>query len=137
MKAKLALISGAAAGYVLGARAGRQQYEKIVSQATAFWQDPKVQQKVTSATNVVKEQVPAVSEKLTGATKSATSKSSPEPAPITPPAPVVIGDDFGTPAPVLVDESLTTPAPTVLDDPLGQPATPFGDDEYNRGGSGI
>ncbi|HEU0102856.1 MAG TPA: YtxH domain-containing protein [Mycobacteriales bacterium] len=136
MKAKLALISGAAAGYVLGARAGRQQYEKIVSQATAFWQDPKVQQKVTSATNVVKEQVPAVSEKLTGAAKSATSSSSPEPA--TPPAPVVVvGDDFGTPAPVLVDESLTTPAPTVLDDPLGQPATPFGDDEYNRGGSGI
>jgi len=75
MKAKLALVTGAAAGYVLGTRAGRQQYERIRSQATAFWKDPKVQQQVSNATGVVKEQAPVVGEKLTSATRSVAGKA--------------------------------------------------------------
>jgi len=76
MKAKFALVTGVATGYVLGTRAGRQQYEKIRSQATALWNDPKVQDKVSSATGVVKEQVPVVGGKLSAAGHKVTDKVS-------------------------------------------------------------
>lgn len=33
MKAKLALLTGAAAGYVLGAKAGRQRYDELKAMA--------------------------------------------------------------------------------------------------------
>jgi hypothetical protein len=39
MKGKIALVVGGAAGYVLGARAGRERYEQIVSQARGLWQN--------------------------------------------------------------------------------------------------
>ena len=40
---KLTLIAAAAAGYVLGSRAGRERYEQIKTQATKTWNNPKVQ----------------------------------------------------------------------------------------------
>ncbi len=40
---KLTLIVGVAAGYVLGARAGRQRYEQIATTARRIQQNPKVQ----------------------------------------------------------------------------------------------
>lgn len=40
---KLTLIAAAAAGYVLGTRAGRERYEQIKTQATQVWNNPKVQ----------------------------------------------------------------------------------------------
>ncbi len=40
---KLTLIAAAAAGYVLGTRAGRERYEQIKTQATKTWNNPKVQ----------------------------------------------------------------------------------------------
>lgn len=40
---KLTLIAAAAAGYVLGTRAGRERYEQIKTQATNVWNNPKVQ----------------------------------------------------------------------------------------------
>ena len=46
---KIALILGAGAGYVLGARAGRERYDQIRDQATRLWQDPRVQQKKQQA----------------------------------------------------------------------------------------
>ncbi len=53
MKGKAALLVGAGIGYVLGARAGQERYEKIKAQAGSTAQkvrrDPRVQQGVEQA----------------------------------------------------------------------------------------
>ncbi|MBG6184167.1 hypothetical protein IWX65_002138 [Arthrobacter sp. CAN_A214] len=69
MKNKLVFTAGMAAGYVLGSRAGRGSYEKIKTKATELWNNPKVQEKVSSTTESVKTKAPAMQEKLTGALK--------------------------------------------------------------------
>lgn len=66
MVKKLSFLTGLGAGYVLGARAGRERYEQIVSTARGLWQDPRVQQRKSQAQQVVKEQV---AEKVTGPVK--------------------------------------------------------------------
>ncbi len=43
MRAKAAFVAGAGVGYVLGTRAGRQQYERIVRASRAVWSHPLVQ----------------------------------------------------------------------------------------------
>jgi hypothetical protein len=43
MTGKLRLAMGFAAGYLLGARAGRERYEQIMHQARELWQRPEVQ----------------------------------------------------------------------------------------------
>lgn len=53
MKNKLVLLAGAAAGYVLGTRAGRERYEQIKDRATRLWNNPKVQDKVSGAEDAV------------------------------------------------------------------------------------
>lgn len=52
--AKLSFLLGAAAGYVLGARAGRQRYEQIRSGAGKVWQSQPVQNQVTTAKHAAK-----------------------------------------------------------------------------------
>ncbi|MBB5786817.1 YtxH domain-containing protein [Jiangella mangrovi] len=74
MKGKLILLAGAAVGYVLGTRAGRQRYEEIKGRADALWHDPKVQQKVSDAQEAVKARAPEIQEKLTDAAGRATDK---------------------------------------------------------------
>jgi len=56
MSGKLWFVGGLAVGYVLGTRAGREQYEQIVSTARKVWEHPTVRE----AAGVVQEQ----SEKL-------------------------------------------------------------------------
>jgi hypothetical protein len=46
---KISLLLAAGAGYVLGARAGRERYEKISAQSEQLWQDPRVQRYVGQA----------------------------------------------------------------------------------------
>lgn len=46
MRGKAALVVGLVAGYVLGARAGRQRYEQIKAQAEKVWEQPVVQGQV-------------------------------------------------------------------------------------------
>ena len=55
MQTRLGFIAGAAFGYVLGARAGRQRYEQIKNRAEAAWADPRVQDQVATATEVAKD----------------------------------------------------------------------------------
>ena len=43
MRAKAAFLVGGAVGYVLGTRAGREQFERIRGQAQRLWEDPRVQ----------------------------------------------------------------------------------------------
>lgn len=47
--AKFSFLLGAAAGYVLGARAGRQRYEQIKSGAQQIWRSQPVQSQVAQA----------------------------------------------------------------------------------------
>lgn len=71
MKAKLALLVGAAAGYVLGTRAGRERYDQIKGTATDLWQNNQVQERVSGAENFVTSKAPDVQHKVTEAAKSA------------------------------------------------------------------
>lgn len=41
---KLWFVAGAAVGYVLGARAGRDSYDRLVRSARQFWENPTVQE---------------------------------------------------------------------------------------------
>lgn len=68
---KLTLIAGAAIGYVLGARAGRERYDQIVAKAKGFAGDPRVQQKAREAQEAVKEQAPVVKDKVAKAADTA------------------------------------------------------------------
>ena len=63
MKGKAALLIGAAAGYVLGARAGRERYQEIMSKADQLWHDPKVQEKASQAQEYAKQKAPEVRDK--------------------------------------------------------------------------
>lgn len=64
MMGKLTMLAGFGAGYVLGARAGRQRYEQIRSSAQRLWQDPRVQQKTQQAAHLAKEQGMVAKEKV-------------------------------------------------------------------------
>ena len=55
MTRKFGLLIGFGAGYVLGARAGRQRYDQIVAKAQKVWHDPRVQEKAGRAADVAKE----------------------------------------------------------------------------------
>src|SRR5689334_5796716 len=44
MRGKLMLITGLAAGFVLGSRAGREKYEEIAANAKKVWEHPTVQE---------------------------------------------------------------------------------------------
>lgn len=78
MRGRLTFLAGIAAGYVLGARAGRSRYEQIKSQADQLWHDPRVQGTVSSASTRVaetaKEVAPEIQAKLTEAADAAKAK---------------------------------------------------------------
>lgn len=46
---KITLLIGAGIGYVLGTRAGREQYDRMAAEARKLWRDPRVQQKAQQA----------------------------------------------------------------------------------------
>ncbi len=73
---KLSMVAAGAAGYVLGARAGRGRYEQIAGQAQRIWSNPKVQQASQSAQDLAREKAPFVADKLPGSmATNATSQS--------------------------------------------------------------
>ena len=74
MRGKLVFVTGAAIGYVLGARAGRRSYEKIAARASAIWNDEKVQKTVSDAQSFVKAKAPVVQQKVTETAKGAVGK---------------------------------------------------------------
>ncbi len=71
MKSKLLFGAGIAAGYVLGSRSGRAAYDKLKARATSIWDSKPVQDKVSAATEVVKEKAPEVSDQLSEAARRA------------------------------------------------------------------
>jgi SLT domain-containing protein len=54
MIGKLKWLVGFGAGYVLGARAGRERYDQIAGKAQEMWSDPRVQAKADQAQQLVK-----------------------------------------------------------------------------------
>jgi hypothetical protein len=81
MKGKIALVIGAAAGYVLGTRDGRQRYDQIKSKAESLWQDPKVQEAVSQVSKSVSDaggsNGSVSTSDATGSAKPAASASAP------------------------------------------------------------
>ncbi len=61
---KLTMAAAAAAGYVLGTRAGRERYEQISEKATALWNHPKVQEGAEKAQGVAQEKAPGLKDKV-------------------------------------------------------------------------
>jgi SLT domain-containing protein len=55
MIGKFKWLVGFGAGYVLGARAGRERYDQIARKAQELWSDPRVQEKAGRAQQVVME----------------------------------------------------------------------------------
>jgi hypothetical protein len=62
MKGKILFLAGLGIGYVLGTRAGREQYEKIKASAARLWGDPRVQKQVDAVEGFVKDKAPEVAE---------------------------------------------------------------------------
>lgn len=88
---KITLLVGAGVGYVLGTRAGREQYDKLAEQAQRLWRDPRVQDKAqqaqSTATDLGHKAQEKVSEKVqerTGDSSSASGGGSVGDGPSTP-----------------------------------------------------
>ena len=72
--AMFSIVLGAAAGYVLGARAGKERYAQIQKLAGRAWGSPAVQSKVEDAKVAAKTKAaPAAKSALSGAASAAGS----------------------------------------------------------------
>jgi len=68
---KLLFVVGLGAGYVLGARAGREQYDKIAAAANNLWESPKVAKARKDVEAYARQQAPIIAEKAEAAAKAA------------------------------------------------------------------
>lgn len=76
MMGKILFLAGAATGYVLGSKAGRQAYEQIKGKAQDLWGDPNVQKVVSQAGQAAKDAATVAQSKISGAAKEAKSSTS-------------------------------------------------------------
>jgi septal ring-binding cell division protein DamX len=60
VRGKILLVLGLGIGYVLGTRDGRARYNQMKNAALKVWNDPRVQEQVSAATEFVKENAPEV-----------------------------------------------------------------------------
>ncbi len=60
MRGKILFVVGLGVGYVFGTRDGRARYNQMKSAALKVWNDPRVQEQVTAASDFVKENAPEV-----------------------------------------------------------------------------
>lgn len=81
MKGKILFVAGLGIGYVLGTRAGREQYERLKTQAARLWNDPRVQKQVDAVEEFVKDKAPDVAEFVTDGAKKVVSQVSNRKAP--------------------------------------------------------
>ena len=73
MRGKILFFFGVALGYVLGTRAGRERYEQIRAGALKVWNDPRVQEQVSTVEGFVKDKAPDVAEAASAAAKKVSS----------------------------------------------------------------
>lgn len=76
MRGKILLLTGLAAGYVLGARAGRERYEQIKRTAVKVWNDPRVQTQVDRVEDFARDKAPEVAEFLSDNAKKVVAQVS-------------------------------------------------------------
>ena len=74
---KLLFLVAIGAGYVLGARAGRQRYEQIKQTFVKVKDDPRVQSAAHTAADTARQQAPVVKDKITAAASTAAEKVRP------------------------------------------------------------
>ena len=110
---KLLLIGAAAAGYVLGTKAGRERYEQIKRQSSKVWNSEPVQHGVHEAEGVAKQAASAAGSKVADAASTAGSKV----------AAKVRSDDSAPPPPAGAagDGVPPSPAVTAVDQPAADP----------------
>jgi hypothetical protein len=72
---KLIALTSFGAGYVLGARAGRERYEQIRRITMRVKNDPRVQEAAHGAADLAREQAPIVGHKLADAAGTAADKA--------------------------------------------------------------
>jgi hypothetical protein len=72
---KLMLLTAFAAGYVLGAKAGRERYEQIRRTTLRIKNNPTVQETAHSAADMAREQAPLVGHKLADAAGTVAEKA--------------------------------------------------------------
>ena len=71
MARKFLFLVGLGAGYVLGARAGREQYDKLVAQADKLWQSPRVARARKDVEAYARQQAPIIAERAKAAAEAA------------------------------------------------------------------
>lgn len=114
---KLLLIGAAAAGYVLGTKAGRERYEQIKRQSSKVWNSEPVQHGVHEAEGVAKQAASSAGTRVADAASTAGSRV----------AARVKGDDSSEPAQppptsgADVDGVPPSPAVTAVDQPAADP----------------
>lgn len=113
---KLLLIAAAAAGYVLGTKAGRERYEQIKRQSSKVWNSEPVQHGVHEAEGMAKHAASAAGTKVADAASTAGSTV----------AARVKGDDSSEPAEPSTggadgDGVPPSPAVTSVDEPAADP----------------
>ncbi|MBC7632922.1 hypothetical protein [Aeromicrobium sp.] len=74
---KTAVLIIGAAGYVLGAKAGRGRYEQIKTQADKVWNNPKIQRVASDAQDLAAEKATAAAGKASSSVPSGTSSDAP------------------------------------------------------------
>ena len=74
MRGRILFVIGLGAGYVLGAKAGRQRYEQIASAADKVWNSPSVTKQRHEVQHFVETQGPKLVESATGAAGEAIDK---------------------------------------------------------------
>ncbi len=74
MRGRILFVIGLGAGYVLGAKAGRQRYEQIASAADKVWNSPSVQKQRDEVQHFVETKAPKLVETATDAAGGALGK---------------------------------------------------------------
>lgn len=72
---KLTMLAAGAAGYVLGARAGRDRYDQIAATAGKVWRDPRVQTRKDQAADVAKDAASTAASQAGDLAQQATSSA--------------------------------------------------------------
>ena len=73
----LTFIVGASVGFLLGSRAGRETYDRIMANAQDLWRNPKTQEAVHHVEETVKAKAPGVQQKVADAASAVKGKIQP------------------------------------------------------------
>jgi hypothetical protein len=108
MQKALIFAAGAAVGFVVGTRSGRQTYEKMRHQSLELWHNPTVQEKVSEATETVKDKAPQVQHKVGELAKKATHRGTDTSSTSAPTNGVSLGE-AAAPTPTATEPATVTP----------------------------